>query len=112
MRSSLVFKTPQTPAAVLDVTCLSYTSAETTACSGSNSQSCEPIKRFQMLMWKVDFSIFTSLSDSKNLRMIEVDHKVQYNDRVDQVRHETLLGSPGKMYKKMKQDPQRGPSVE
>ncbi|KAG0503580.1 hypothetical protein HPP92_003652 [Vanilla planifolia] len=45
MRSSLVSKAPQTPVGVLDVTCLSYTSAETTACSGSNSQSCAAVKR-------------------------------------------------------------------
>ncbi|KAG0447850.1 hypothetical protein HPP92_028119 [Vanilla planifolia] len=45
MRSSLVSKAPQTPVGVLDVTCLSYTSAETTACLGSNSQSCATVKR-------------------------------------------------------------------
>ncbi|KAG0447932.1 hypothetical protein HPP92_028096 [Vanilla planifolia] len=45
MRSSLVSKAPQTPVGVLDVTCLSYTSAETTACLGSNSQSCAAVKR-------------------------------------------------------------------
>ncbi|KAG0495246.1 hypothetical protein HPP92_006240 [Vanilla planifolia] len=35
---------------------------------------------------KSTFSFFTSLFDSRNLRTIEVDHKVPYNDRVDQVR--------------------------
>ncbi|KAG0446590.1 hypothetical protein HPP92_028758 [Vanilla planifolia] len=45
MRSSLVSKAPQTLVGVLDVTCLSYTSAETTTCSGSNSQSCAAVKR-------------------------------------------------------------------
>ncbi|KAG0446914.1 hypothetical protein HPP92_028568 [Vanilla planifolia] len=34
MRSSLVSKAPQTLVGVLDVTCLSYTSAETMACLG------------------------------------------------------------------------------
>ncbi|KAG0448735.1 hypothetical protein HPP92_027678 [Vanilla planifolia] len=52
----------------------------------SSLVSMAPQTQFWMLMWKVDFSIFTSLSDSRNLRTIEVDHKVQYNDPVDQVR--------------------------